>query len=131
MILIKLFWNILMSDQISLSPQVKQSVIISNKHGTCKLSSAYRPLTINTDPEVADPSNNSPRAQRAIPAPLNPTKTSPADPSHTTEKSWNRKPAPTPHQTQTTQAILHHIENSKIDDSKITTIWKPQAISNH
>ena len=36
-ILVKIFLDILMSGQISLSPQVKQSVIISNKHGMCKL----------------------------------------------------------------------------------------------
>ena len=36
-ILVKIFLDILMSGQISLSPQVKQSVIISNKHGMYKL----------------------------------------------------------------------------------------------
>ena len=44
-ILVKIFLDILMSDQISLSPQVKQSVIISNKHGMCNLRVAKQRKT--------------------------------------------------------------------------------------
>ena len=36
--MLALFWDFLMFDQIFYSPQVKQSVVISDKHGMYKLS---------------------------------------------------------------------------------------------
>ena len=36
-IIVTIFWDFLMFDQIFLSPQVKRSVIISNKYGTYEL----------------------------------------------------------------------------------------------
>ena len=59
-ILVKIFLDILISDQISLSPQVKQSVIISNKHGMCKLP--YDSKLDITPPQPPTPSNKSPQA---------------------------------------------------------------------
>ena len=37
-IMVIIFWDLLIICQIFLSPQVKRSVIISNKHGICELS---------------------------------------------------------------------------------------------
>ena len=59
-ILVKIFLDILISDQISLSPQVKQSVIISNKHGMCKLP--YDSKLDITPPQPPTPAQKYPHA---------------------------------------------------------------------
>ena len=40
-IMVIIFWDFLMFDQTFLSPQVKQSAIISNKHGIIDLSHEF------------------------------------------------------------------------------------------